>query len=151
MKSWTEEIIIHTPIEHLFSYLDGSLTQMQKLMPQVIEHTPLKETDAIVGNIYHQKFKEGEEIQEYDVETLDYINSPTYKNLKFGFTLANMFNITTTYELKQIDEMQTLFKYTATNQPLTKQAELYMKSATNQVVVGFVNRVKTIAESEYTK
>ncbi|PFA22476.1 MULTISPECIES: hypothetical protein [Bacillus cereus group] len=151
MKSWTEEIIIHTPIEHLFSYLDGSLAQMQKLMPQVIENTPLKETDAIVGNVYRQKYKEGEDIQEYDVETLDYINTPIYKSLKFGFTLANMFNITATYELRQIDEMQTLFKYTATNQPLTEQAELYMKSATNQVVVDFVNRFKTIAESEYNK
>ncbi|EEL49941.1 hypothetical protein [Bacillus cereus] len=135
MKSWTEEIIIHTPIEHLFSYLDGSLAQMQKLMPQVIENTPLKETDAIVGNVYRQKYKEGEDIQEYDVETLDYINTPIYKSLKFGFTLANMFNITATYELRQIDEMQTLFKYTATN----------------QVVVDFVNRFKTIAESEYNK
>ena len=58
------------------------------------------------------------------------------------------------HHLNQIftkDEMQTLFKYTATNQPLTEQAELYMKSATNQVVVDFVNRVKTIAESEYNK
>ncbi|MEN1934039.1 SRPBCC family protein [Paenibacillus sp. 102] len=151
MKSWTEEIIIHTPIEHLFSYLDGSLAQMQKLMPQVIENTPLKETDAIIGNVYRQKYKEGEEIQEYDVETLDYINTTTQKKLKCGFTLANMFNITATYELRQIDEMQTLFKYTTTNQPLTEQAELYMKSATNQVVVDFVNRVKTIAESEYSK
>lgn len=97
-------------------------------MPQVIENIPLKETETIVGRVYRQKYKEGEEIQEYDVETLDYINTTTHKKLKSGFTLANMFDITATYELRQIDEIQTLFKYTATNQPLTEQAELYMKS-----------------------
>ncbi|KEK22357.1 hypothetical protein [Bacillus gaemokensis] len=151
MKSWTEDIIIHTPIEHVFSYFDGSLDQIQKLMPQLIANIPLKETDAIVGNIYRQQYREGAEIQEYDVETLDYINTHTYKKLKCVFTLANMFDITATYELTQTDKNQTLFKYTPTNKALNEQAKLYMKSATNQVVIDFVNRVKTIAESEYNQ
>ncbi|WP_440603902.1 SRPBCC family protein [Bacillus sp. GB_SG_008] len=151
MKSWTEQIIIHTPINHVFSYLNGSLTQMQKLMPHVIENTPVKETAAIVGSIYRQKYKEGDEIQEYDVETLDYVNTPEHKKLKIGFTLANMFDITATYELEKTEKDQTVFKYTATNQALTEQAELFMQSATNQVAIDFVNRVKKIAESEYNK
>ncbi|MDM5155680.1 SRPBCC family protein [Bacillus sp. DX1.1] len=151
MKIWTEEIQIDTPIEHLFSFLDGSLEQMQKLMPHVIENTPIKETEAVVGNVYRQKYKEGEEIQEYDVETLEYVNTPTHKTLKIGFVLANMFDVTATYELKQTNENQTLFKYTATNKALTEQAEFFMKSATNQIAVDFVNRFKKIAESEYNK
>ena len=147
MKSWAEQIIIHTPIDHVFSYFNGSLTQMQKLMPHVIENTPVKETNEIIGNIYRQKYKEGDEIQEYDVETLDYVDTPEHKKLKIGFTLANMFDITATYELEKIDKDQILFKYTATNKALTEQAELFMKSATNPI--DFVNRVKKIAESEY--
>lgn len=149
MKSWTEEIQINIPIEHLFSYFNGSLEQMQKVMPQVIENTPIKETDQVIGNVYRQKYKEGEEVQEYDVKTLDYINTPDHKKLKIGFVLANMFDITATYELKKLDENHTLLTYTATNKALNEHAELFLKSATNQVVVGFINRVKMIAESEY--
>ncbi|WP_028401431.1 SRPBCC family protein [Ectobacillus panaciterrae] len=149
MKSWTEEVQISTPIEHVFSYVDGSLEQMQKLMPQVVENTPIKETDAIVGNVYRQKYKEGEEIQEYDVETLEYVNTSAHKKLKIGFVLANTFDITATYELEKLDENHTLFRYTATNQALNEHAELFLKSATNQIAVDFVNRVKRVAESEY--
>lgn len=118
-------------------------------MPQVVENTPIKETDAIVGNVYRQKYKEGEEIQEYDVETLEYVNTSAHKKLKIGFVLANMFDIIATYELEKLDENHTLFKYTATNQALNEHAELFLKSATNQIAVDFVNRVKRVAESEY--
>lgn len=151
MKSWTEEVQINTSIEHVFSYLDGSLEQMQKLMPQVVENTPVKETAAVVGNVYRQKYKEGEEIQEYEVETLEYANTPTHKMLKVGFVLANMFDITATYELEKIDENHTLFRYTATNQALNENAERFLQFATNEVAVSFVNRVKSVAESEYNK
>ncbi|WP_078410312.1 hypothetical protein [Priestia abyssalis] len=151
MKSWTEEVQISTPIEHVFSYFNGSLDQLRKVMPQVIENRPIKETDEVIGSIYRQKYKEGEEIQEYDVETLDYVNTPDYKTLKIGFVLADMFDITATYDLKKLDEQHTLFTYTATNAALNEQAESFLKFATNQVVIDFVNRVKTIAESEYNR
>ncbi|MFB9758891.1 SRPBCC family protein [Ectobacillus funiculus] len=149
MKSWTEEVQINASIEHVFSYLDGPLEQMQKIMPQVIENTPVKETAAVVGNVYLQKYKEGEEIQEYEVETLEYVNTSTHKTLKVEFVLANMFNITATYELEKIDEDHTLFRYIATNQALNENAERFLQFATNEVVVSFVNRVKSVAESEY--
>ncbi len=151
MKSWTEEGQISTPIEHVFSYFNGSLEQMQKVMPQVIENTPVKETDQVIGSVYRQKYKEGEEVQEYDVETLEYINTPDHKRLKIGFVLADMFDITAAYELKKLDEHRTLFTYTATNAPLNEQAESFLKFATNQVVIDFVNQVKMIAESEYNR
>ncbi|MDQ0246725.1 hypothetical protein J2S09_004329 [Bacillus fengqiuensis] len=151
MKSWTEEGQISTPIEHVFSYFNGSLEQMQKVMPQVIENTPVKETDQVIGSVYRQKYKEGEEVQEYDVETLEYVNTPDHKRLKIGFVLADMFDITAAYELKKLDEHHTLFTYTATNAPLNEQAESFLKFATNQVVIDFINRVKMIAESEYNK
>lgn len=124
---------------------------MQKIMPQVIKSTPIKENDQVIGSVYRQKYKEGEEIQEYDVETLEYVNTPEHKKLKIGFVLADMLDITATYELKQLDKSHTLFIYTSTNEALNEQAESFLKFATNQVVVDFVNRVKMMAESEYNK
>ena len=59
MKQWTREIEINAPIDHVWSYLDGSLEQMQKIMPQVMENTPIKVTDEVVGSVYRQKYKEG--------------------------------------------------------------------------------------------
>ena len=36
---------------------------------------------------------------EYEVETLEYKNTPNEKMMKAGFTLSNMFEITAKYEL----------------------------------------------------
>jgi uncharacterized protein YecA (UPF0149 family) len=149
MKKWTEKIEINTSIDHLFSYFNGSLEQMQKVMPQVVENTLIKETEEKVGSIHRQKYKEGDEVQEYDVETLEYTNTASHKTLKIGFILANLFSITATYELTQLDEHRTLLTYTATNEALNEQAAAFLQGATNQVVVDFVQRVKTVAESEY--
>ena len=118
MKSWTREIEINAPIDQVWKLLDGSLEDMQKIMPQVVENTPVKITDEKVGSIYRQKYKEGKRIEEYDVKTLEYENQPDLKRLKVGFTLANMFDITALYELKRVDDDKTSFSYTATNKAL---------------------------------
>lgn len=57
MKQWSREIVINTPIEQVWSYFNGSLEQMQKIMPQVVENTPVKITEEFVGSIYRQKYK----------------------------------------------------------------------------------------------
>jgi hypothetical protein len=79
MKQWTKEIEINAPIEKVWNLLNGSLEQMQKIMPQVIGNSPVKLTEEFVGSIYRQQYKEGKRIEEYDVETLDYLNDPDQK------------------------------------------------------------------------
>ncbi|MEK3885122.1 SRPBCC family protein [Paenibacillus sp. PL2-23] len=148
MKQWTKEIQIQAPIEQVWSYLDGTLEQMQKIMPQVVENTPVKVTDEVVGSIYRQKYKEGKRIEEYEVHTLEYLNTPADKKLKIGFQLAGWFEITATYELHRVDDGTTAFKYTATNQPLKWFVKLFLLMANDKVVVQFVERVKRVAESE---
>ena len=74
MKSWTREIEINAPIDQVWKLLDGTLEDMQKIMPQVVEHTPVKVTEEGVGTIYRQKYKEGKRIEEYEVKTLEYQN-----------------------------------------------------------------------------
>ncbi|MGG1678072.1 SRPBCC family protein [Neobacillus sp. NRS-1170] len=151
MKEWTKEIEIDAPIDYVWDLLEGPLEKMQKIMPQVVDHQPVKLTDEVVGSIYRQKYKEGKRIEEYDVETLDYLNTPDKKKLKVGFTLAKMFEITALYELNPLNENKTLFKYTCTNRPLKSFLKLFMLLASDRVVVQFCERVKETAEDEFKK
>lgn len=148
MKQWTKEIEIDAPIEQIWELFDGSVEKMQKIMPQVIEHTPVKVTENGVGTVYRQKYKEGKRIEEYDVETLEYLNTADHKKLKVGFNLANIFEITAFYELKKMNEHKTLFRYTVTNRPLKAIFKLFLFFANDKVVVQFLNRVKEVAEAE---
>ncbi len=149
MKEWTREIEIDAPIDYVWDLLEGPLEKMQKIMPQVVDHQPVKLTEESVGSIYRQKYKEGKRIEEYDVETLDYLNTPEKKKLKVGFTLAKMFEITALYELNSLNENKTLFKYTCTNRPLKSFLKLFMFFASDRIVVQFCERVKETAEDEF--
>lgn len=148
MKTWSKDIDIDAPLQHVWSFLDGSFENMQKIMPQVVEHTPVKVTEDKVGSIYRQKYKEGSRIEEYDVETLEYVNEDDQKRLKIGFMLANMFEITGLYELRKINDQQTNLRYTVTNTPLKWYVKLFLVFANDKVVVKFLERVKHVAESE---
>lgn len=146
MKKWTRNIEINAPIEQVWRLVDGSLENMQKIMPNVIDNKPIKITEEKVGSVYRQKYKEGKRIAEYDVETLDYLDTPEQKRLKAGFTLAGMFEITALYELAKVDDSKTLFTYTVTNRPLKWFVKIFLLFASDKVVVEFLERVKKIAE-----
>jgi len=148
MKQWTKEIEIDVPIEQVWSFFNGSLENMQKIMPQVVENKPITITEGMVGSVYLQKYKEGKRVMEYQVETLEFHDSPNEKKLKVGFTLANMFDITARYELVKLNDHKTSLKYTATNRPLKWFVKLFLLFATDKVVVEFLQRVKKVAESE---
>lgn len=147
MKQWTKEIEIEAPIDQVWKLFDGSLENMHKIMPQVMENKPIKVTEEVVGSVYRQKYKEGKRIMEYNVETLEYLDTPDLKKLRVGFPLANMFEITAFYELKQINNNKTLFKYTVTNRALKWFVKLFLLFASDKVVIKFVERVKNVAEA----
>jgi ligand-binding SRPBCC domain-containing protein len=148
MKQWSREIEINAPIEKVWMLFNGSLEEMQKIMPQVVENKPKTITDNKVGSIYLQKYKEGKRVMEYEVETLEYKNDSNEKMMKAGFTLSNMFEITAKYELVKLEENKTFFKYTTTNRPLKWFIKPFLLFANDKVVVKFVQRVKDVAESQ---
>ncbi|WP_018924850.1 SRPBCC family protein [Salsuginibacillus kocurii] len=148
MKKWSAEREIQAPIEDVWPLFDESVEAMRKTMPNVIKHEPVTVTEEKVGSIYRQTYGEGKRKMEYDVETLDYKDSPEEKKVKVGFTLNNMFDITTTYELFKIDEQTTLFRYTTTNQPLRWYIKPFVVLASKRVVVQYADRVKAVAEVE---
>lgn len=147
MKQWTKEIEIDAPIEQVWKYLDGSLENMQKIMPQVVSNEPVTIKEGMVGSVYLQKYREGKRVMEYEVETLDYLDSPNEKKMKVGFTLDGMFEITAGYELVKIDNGKTKFIYTTTNKPLKWFVKLFLLFANDKVVIDFVQRVKSVAEN----
>ncbi|MDW0115957.1 SRPBCC family protein [Sporosarcina thermotolerans] len=146
MKKWTKEIEIEAPIEHVWKYLNGSLEDMQKIMPQVVSNETVTITEGMVGSIYLQKYREGKRVMEYEVETLDYFDSPDEKKMKVGFTLGGMFEITAGYKLYRINDEKTRFTYTTTNKPLKWFIKLFVLFANDKPVVEFVERVKRVAE-----
>lgn len=148
MKQWTKEIEIDAPLEHVWKYLNGSLENMQKIMPQVVANEPITITENLVGSVYLQKYKEGKRVMEYEVKTLEYVDSPNEKKMKVGFTLGNMFEITAKYQLVKLDDDKTRLTYTTTNKPLKWFVKLFLLFANEKVVVEFVERVKRVAESE---
>ena len=150
-KKWIKSIEINAPIEVVWKLFDGSLENMQKIMPQVVENTPIHETEEVVGSVYRQKYREGKRVMEYDVKTLEYVDNPAYKKLKVGFNLGNMFDITACYELEKKDENRTELTYTVTNEPLKWYTKLFLLFATEKVVVDFVERVKKVAEGQLVR
>ncbi|MGE7184064.1 hypothetical protein ACQKKK_08690 [Peribacillus sp. NPDC006672] len=89
---------------------------MQQIMPQVVEHKPINITEEVV--VYLQKYREGKRTEEYDIETLEYLNAANEKKLKVGFTLVKMFEITAFYELNKINDNKTSSTYTVTSRPI---------------------------------
>lgn len=148
MKSWSKEIEINAPIERIWELFNGSLENMQKIMPQVVDNQPIAITDDMVGSVYLQKYKEGKRIMEYNVETLTYLDSSNEKKVKVGFTIAKMFEITAQYELIKLDDYKTCFKYTTTNRPLKWFVKFFLLFSSDKVVIQFVERVKKVAELE---
>ncbi|MCM3676844.1 SRPBCC family protein [Peribacillus simplex] len=148
MKEWTRDIEINAPIEQVWKFLDGSVENMQQIMPQVVEHQPVKITEEVVGSVYRQKYREGKRTEEYDIETLEYLNETYEKKLKVGFTLAKMFEIKAFYELNKIKDNKTSFTYTVTSRPLKWYVKFLLLFATDKVVVEFLERVKKVAEAE---
>ncbi|MDN4607876.1 SRPBCC family protein [Sporosarcina highlanderae] len=148
MKQWTKEIEIEAPIEQVWKLLNGSLDDMQKIMPQVVSNEPVTITEGMVGSIHLQKYKEGKRVMEYEVETLDYLDFPNEKKLKVGFTLGGMFEITANYDLIKMDNEKTKFIYTTTNRPLKWFVKIFLLFSNEKVVVDFVQRVKKVAENK---
>ena len=148
MKTWTKTIQINAPIEHTWKFINGSLEDMQKILPQFVENTPVKITEEVVGSVYRKKFEKGKWVQEYDVETLMYLNTPELKKLQVGFVLDRFFAITAFYELSKINDCTTSFTYTIMIHPLKWLVSLWLFFATEKRIVRFVEHMKQVIEAE---
>lgn len=147
-NKWDKSVVINAPIEMIWHYLDGSLENMQKIMPNVVDNQPVKITENIIGSVHRQSYREGNRVMEYDVHTLDYNNQDNYKKLKIGFRLANMFQIEGCYELTKESDAVTSMRYTGFNKPLKWFIKPFVLLSGDKVVNEFLDRVKRVAEGK---
>lgn len=146
--TWSETIDIQAPIEQVWDLF--SLENQPKIMPGVIATKPLEIKEGGIGSTYLQTYREGKKTMEYVVEDLDHHESPDMKYNQSGFTLAKMFSIKVAYLLEKLDDVSTRFTYSGSNEGINWLGKLMLKvmpkSQNQKVVLGFVDRVKNMAE-----
>ncbi|WP_368653948.1 SRPBCC family protein [Ornithinibacillus sp. 4-3] len=150
MKKWKRDIEINAPIDHVWRLFDGSVEDRQKVMPNLIELETVTETENRIDSIYKQAFKVGSRFQTFEVKILEYSNQPKEKHLEESFVHSGLFEITTSYTLKEIDENKTHFTYATRTRPLKWYLRLFMllQLSSGRMTTSFVNNVKKIAETK---
>ncbi|KZE67560.1 hypothetical protein AWM68_19040 [Fictibacillus phosphorivorans] len=144
MLTWKEEKTIPANIEKVWELFSDE--NLQRIMPNVVEHTPIEKKEGIVGSTYRQSYKEGRRIETYIVETLAYENTENQKHLAIGFNLAKAFEIQTMFTLIKVDESQTRFIYEGSNKGINFIGKVMLKLAgeknNNKVVQDFMDTVE---------
>ncbi|WP_195573914.1 SRPBCC family protein [Paenibacillus sp. 1001270B_150601_E10] len=142
--NWKERMDIEANIETIWRLFDWD--NQQRIMPQVVENKLIEETEGKIGTKFQQKYKEGKRVETYIVEVLEYEDTPAYKHLKVGFTLAKTFNIRAAYTLHKKDEHHTVFEYSGSNEGINLFGKIMLKlgstKGNQKVVTDFMKRVQ---------
>ncbi|TQR21215.1 SRPBCC family protein [Psychrobacillus vulpis] len=153
MQTWHKEIQIPAPIETVWNLFQ--LDQIQRIMPNVVEHKPLEIKEGVVGSTYQQTYKEGKRTETYIVTDIEHENTPNKKHNKIEFSLAKVFKIQAAFTLIKVDDQTTTFIYTGQNEGINLMGRILTKLATKKqnekVVNGFVELVRTEALKDLNK
>lgn len=145
-KQWDESHIIYAPIDDVWRFLDGELEDLQEVMPNVVDHKVMKKTDIGIGSIHRQKYRMGNQLIEYDVYTLDYINHKNHKKLAVGFELKEMCRINCSYELFEKSTNVTKLRYYGVNEPIKWYIAPVVLFIGDKIAREFLVRIKQVAE-----
>ena len=153
MLTWHKEITIPVPIETIWNLFD--LDNIQRVMPNIVEHKPLEIKEGVVGSTYEQTYKEGKRTQTYIVTDIEYENTTHKKHNKIEFTLENLFKIQAGFTLIKIDYNSTRFIYTGQNEGVNFIGRILSKMGSKKqnekVVNDFVELVRTEALKDANK
>lgn|SRR5690606_5483583 len=114
MISWRKEITIPTNIETVWKLFD--IDQIQRIMPNVVEHKPIDIKEGVVGSTYLQTYQEGKRKESYIVTDIEHEDTDERKHHKIEFTLAKVFHIQAAYTLIKEDDNMTRFIYSGNNE-----------------------------------
>lgn len=151
MTEWKGQITINRNIERVWEFLDGSEKNLKILDPKIQFHRPIEEITGKVGSRYHQGYKEGNRVMEYEVVVNDYKDTPEHKEMEIGFVLAKMFDITARHSLKKMGKEETLISYRTTNNPLKITAKLIMLltgRGGNKLIEQHLQHLKDVIEND---
>lgn len=144
MIKWEKEIRIPRNIEMVWELF--SPDQMQRIMPNVVEHKPLDQKVGIAGSTYQETYQEGKRQETYTGTILEYEDTSEKKHKKTSFVLGKSFHIQTAYTLIKIDESHTQFIYAGSNEGVGFLGRSLLKlggtKSNEKVVQDFVELVK---------
>ncbi|WP_404450623.1 SRPBCC family protein [Virgibacillus necropolis] len=144
MIQWSKEIMIPTDIETVWELFDGE--QIQRIMPNVVEHKPIEIKEGVIGSTYQQTYQEGKRKETYVVTIIEYENTDQRKHEKIEFVLAKAFKIQTTFTLLKENDQQTTLIYSGQNEGINflgrAMLKLGGKKNNEKVVNDFVNLVR---------
>lgn len=153
MLTWHKEITIPAPIETIWNLFD--LDNIQRIMPNIVEHKPIEIKEGVVGSTYQQTYKEGKRTQTYIVTDIEYENTTHKKHNRIEFTLAKLFKIQAGFTLIKIDDQTTRFIYTGQNEGINFMGRILSKMGSQKqnekVVNDFVALVRTEALKDASK
>ncbi|WP_028608372.1 SRPBCC family protein [Paenibacillus harenae] len=153
MITWSKEIKIPASIETVWRLFD--LDQIQRIMPNVIEHKPVDLKEGVIGSTYQQTYQEGKRKETYIVTDIEYENTGRLKHKRIEFVLAKAFKIQAGFTLKKVDENLTTFIYTGQNEGINFLGRSLLRlggSKNNDKVVDeFVDLVRSEAVKDAKK
>ncbi|MGM0843446.1 MAG: SRPBCC family protein [Bacillota bacterium] len=149
MIQWREETMIAVNIEKVWSLFQEE--NMHKIMPKVIENTPVHLTEEVTGSKYQQTYQEGKRIETYMVETLGYENTESRKYKRIEFVIAKAFEVNLSFTLEKVAETQTRFIYEGHNKGRNFVGRAMLKLGGEKNNLKVVQDFMNLVEKEATK
>jgi hypothetical protein len=144
--------MIAAPIDKVWELFQDE--NLQRIMPNVVEHKPIEKKDGVVGSTYEQSYREGRRVETYTVEYTEYENTESKKHLAFSFTIGKAFEVATAFTLIKVDESLTHFIYTGQNKGVNFLGKVMLKMAgdknNDKVVHDFLDKVEQESMHEAT-
>ncbi len=149
MIEWDEQCIINAPIDRVWALFSDQ--QLQTIMPQLEKHELVEGSANKVGSKYAQENRIKGRLVSYIMEITAFSDLPEQKQKDLYFVPAGLFYIRLSFELKKIDDHQTLFIYRGSNRGANMFGRTLLKldpqNSSKQEVIELMERVKIVAES----
>ncbi|ANU28512.1 SRPBCC family protein [Planococcus versutus] len=149
MIEWNEQCVIKAPIDRVWVLFSDQ--HLPTIMPQLEKHELVEGSPNKIGAKYAQQNRIKGRLVSYIMELTVFSDLPEHKQKDLYFVPAGLFYITLSFDLKKLDDHQTLFIYRGSNRGANVVGRTLLKldsqNSSKQEVLAFMQRVKKIAES----
>lgn len=150
MVKWKEEKIIHVNIEKVWRLFSDK--NIKRIMPKIEEHILLENNHDEAGAKHGQSYYEGEQLQNYVVETMAYEDTADRKYKRTSFVLSQLFKVDYRYTLEKLSETETRFIYEGYQKGITLTGKIMLmtgsKAKRKETIQAFIERVEAEASKQ---
>ncbi|PRO66587.1 hypothetical protein [Alkalicoccus urumqiensis] len=141
---WREETLIPTHIEVLWNVFQDD--NIADLMPRVETHELIEGRPDSEGARHRQIMKNGRRTSSHVVETIRYVDEPSFKEKEISFQLHDAYQIRLRFTLKKLNENETHLVYEGEHRAVNFVAKVKHKLNARQtehhMVRRFVQRIR---------